>query len=451
MNYKNFYLSISLRLLILITLSVLAAYYIWVDTNIPYVVGISLITVLVAINTIRYFNKLNQWIAYFILGIENEDTTLKIPQKSGNNSIDEVYRGLGRLYDKYKEAKVENSTQEEYFKTVIDQSATGLFSINEEGRIININPAAEQLISLSYHQHINSLASINEALPPFILNDKLRNKSTIFENHHGQKLLFKVSRIITPEESITLIAVSDITKELDISEVDGWVKLARTLAHEIMNSITPITTLSQVILGYFKKGNQVISPSEMQEITIKNSIKGLEVIEDRSSGLLKFVENYRKFTKLPEPVIDIVDLSDLLDKVVLASSTFAGAKNVRIDKNYEENISIETDDDLLTQVLINLVKNAIEHLNEIKLDRQPIIKLRVTQNNDNIVLSVCNNGLPIPPEMREQIFIPFFTTKESGSGIGLSLSKQILLKLGGDINLSSDSSEFTCFNVTFKN
>ena len=109
MNYKNFYLSISLRLLILITLSVLAAYYIWVDTNIPYVVGISLITVLVAINTIRYFNKLNQWIAYFILGIENEDTTLKIPQKSGNNSIDEVYRGLGRLYDKYKEAKVENS------------------------------------------------------------------------------------------------------------------------------------------------------------------------------------------------------------------------------------------------------------------------------------------------------------------------------------------------------
>ena len=127
-------------------------------------------------------------------------------------------------------------------------------------RIININPAAEQLISLSYHQHINSLASINEALPPFILNDKLRNKSTIFENHHGQKLLFKVSRIITPEESITLIAVSDITKELDISEVDGWVKLARTLAHEIMNSITPITTLSQVILGYFKKGNQVISP-----------------------------------------------------------------------------------------------------------------------------------------------------------------------------------------------
>lgn len=407
---------------------------------------IFLLVIIAVVNLIKYFNNINRWISFFLLGIENEDTTLKTPPKSGNKAIDEVFKGMERLNEIFKQTKIQISTQEQYFRTVINQSATGLFAINEKGRIIDINPAAQKLTKLNEYHHINTLSKIDQALPKFILKPKQKSnqQSAIFENQYGQKLLFKLSEIKTKKELIKLVAVSDITKELDNGEVEAWIKLARTLSHEIMNNIAPITTLSQVLSGYFTKNKQAINIDELENKTIINTVKGLEVIEERSLGLMNFVENYRKFTKLPIPQFTEVNLSTLLENNLLAAATFPHFDSIKLEKYIPNVLLIITDEKLLSQVILNLLKNAYEALIQNKTEK-PLLKVKVVLVNGQINIEISNNGPQIHPEIKEQIFIPFFTTKEEGSGIGLSLSKQIMLKMDGDIILKSNEVKNTTF------
>ena len=424
------------------------SYLLFVNQNYALSLLPFLLLIIAIINIVMYFNKLNQWIAFFLLGIENQDTTLKTPSKSGNKAIDDIYVGINRLNELFKQTKIEISAQEQYFRSVINQSATGLFSINSSGRIININPAAIKLTGMQDHYHVNVLSAIDKALPEFLTHPigNQRNQSTIFENQYGQKLLFKLSEIISQEDKIRLVAVSDITKELDNGEVDAWIKLARTLSHEIMNNIAPITTLSQVISNYFIKGNSNIEINDLEPRTISNTIKGLKVIEERSVGLMSFVENYRKFTKLPAPKYAEVDLCQIIESSLMAASTYCGFDKIKLEKILPNNCVISTDEKLLSQVIINLLKNACEALH-LSNTENPELKIKLGNTENNVRLEISNNGPSIPAEIKEQIFIPFYTTKNEGSGVGLSLSKQIMLKMGGDVILSTSNENLTQFVV----
>lgn len=448
MKYKHFYLAIILRITIVILLSVAGA-YLFLEKQ-AYILCLLIFLLLIGsvFNIISYFNNLNQWIAYFLLGVENEDTSLKIPKKSGNKAIDEVYNGIDRLNKLFKQTKVDISIQEQYYHTVMDQSATGLFSINEKGRVININPAAIKLTNLQNFHHINALKAIDPVLPDFIMNPtpKTNQQSTIFENQYGQKLFFKLSEIKTSKETIKLVAVSDITKELDNGEVEAWIKLARTLSHEIMNNIAPITTLSQVILGYFLENKKAKEAKAIDSKTISNTIKGLTVIEERSLGLMNFVDSYRKFTKLPDPKLNPFNLSSLIENNLLAASTFPNFSEIKLDCSMAEDIMVTADEELLSQVITNLLKNAGEALILGKVEK-PKITIRTFQKENTTHLKISNNGPGIPPEIREQIFTPFFTTKDKGSGVGLSLSKQIMLKMNGDVVLNSLHEKETTFTI----
>lgn len=448
MSYKHFYVNILLRLTIIVFLSSTAAYLYFVQDAVLLSILLLLLLVLAFINILRYFNSLNQWIASFLHGIENDDTTLKTPAKTGNKAINEVYDGIDRLNALYKKTKIDINTQEQYFRSVIDQSATGLFSVNEKGRVVNVNPAATKITKLNNNFHVNALANLDENLPGFILDYSAisNTQSGVFENHEGKKLLFKISEIITLDESIKLVAVSDITKELDSREIDSWIKLARTLSHEIMNNIAPITTLSKVISGYFISNNQPISSINLNPNTIANTVRGLSVIEERSLGLISFVENYRKFTKLPEPCFNKVNLSVLLENCVVAASTYPKFETIKVEKLIPKEILFSTDEKLLSQVILNLLKNASEAL-ILENTKSPQISIKLLASGNTVTIEISNNGPAIPAEIKEQIFIPFFTTKENGSGIGLSLSKQIILQMGGDITLSSGKNEKTTFSI----
>ena len=448
MSYKYFYGAIILRIAIIILLSGVATYLYFETQEVILSLLFVILLIGAVINIIRYFNRLNHWIASFLLGIENDDTTLKTPSNTGNKAINEVYNGIERLNELFRKTKIDIGTQEQYFRSIIDQSATGLFSVNESGRVININPAATRLTKLNNYKHVNALLPISKELPAFIIESsgKSNRQSAIFENPDGQKLLFRISEIISLDENIKLVAVSDITKELDNREIDSWIKLARTLSHEIMNNIAPITTLSKVISGYFISNNQAISSEKLDSDTIANTVKGLRVIEERGLGLINFIENYRRFTKLPEPHFKKVNLSSLIDNNLMAASAYPGFDTIKIKKSVPENIMFSTDEKLLSQVILNLLKNALEAL-IIENTQSPFISIILKQTSNTVKIEISNNGPPIPPEIKEQIFIPFYTTKEKGSGIGLSLSKQIILQMGGDIILSSAKDEKTTFSI----
>ena len=445
MKYKHFYIAIAIRLVIII-LVVIAGTYLLLERQAYWTTALLGVLVLFAtIDLVRYFNKINEWISFFLLGIENEDNSLRIPAATGNKSIDDVFRGMNKLNELFKQVKIDNKTQEQHFKTVINQSATGLFSVNEKGRVMHINPAATKLVNLEAWHHINSLGRIDEALPNFIRQND--SSQTIFENQYGQKLLFRLSQLHTQKEEITLVAVSDITKELDNREVEAWVKLARTLSHEIMNNITPITTLSQVISGYFTNKNGTKRLSDLDAKTIDNAVKGLNVIEERSLGLMNFVNNYRKFTKLPEPQIEDTNVSDIVEKCLIAIRSYPLFDVITLEKSIPPDVHFPTDAQLLSQVITNLLKNAYEALIGDKENIDPRLKVKLTKEGYNIKIEIINNGAGIPPELREQIFVPFFTTKEDGTGIGLSLSKQILLQMNGDIILKPTANSLTRFIV----
>ena len=398
---------------------------------------------------IVYIRRINRLIASFLMGIENEDTTLKIPTRTGNQDIDAIFQGLERLNELFRQTQIDISVQEQVYLSIIRQSATGLFSVNQAGRIIHINPAAEKLTGIIEFHHLSSLERIHKAIPAFISDagPAQDQNSQIFDNGSGQKLLFKVTEIKTPGERIRLVAVSDITKELDMREVDAWIKLARTLSHEIMNNIAPITTLSQVTMGYFLKDDREVQAGTIDQEVIHNTLKGLRVIEERSSGLKTFVEHYRKFTRLPEPKFQDTDLVELLDKVRMVCSGLEGYESTKIIEDFPETCLVRTDKDLLSHVLINVIKNALESFPAPRNEAEHELRLRLIPGKPDIRLDISNNGEPIPAELREQIFIPFFTTRESGTGIGLSLSKQIMLKLGGDIILGPADSAYTSFSL----
>lgn len=448
MSYKHFYGALILRIVIIILLSAVATYLYFETQAVILSVLFTILLIGAVINIIRYFNRLNHWIASFLLGIENDDTTLKTPSHTGNKAINDVYTGIERLNELFRKTKIDIGTQEQYFRSIIDQSATGLFSVNENGRVININPAATTLTKLNNYHHVNALLAIDKELPAFITESSgnKNRQSAIFESPDGQKLLFRISKIISLDESIKLVAVSDITKELDNREIDSWIKLARTLSHEIMNNIAPITTLSKVISGYFISNGQTISSEKLDSATIANTVKGLSVIEERGLGLINFVENYRRFTKLPEPHFKKVNLSSLIDNNLLAASAYPGFSRINVKKSLPEDIVLSTDEKLLSQVILNLLKNALEVLISEKT-QNPYISIILLQTGNTVKIEITNNGPAIPPEIKEQIFIPFYTTKEHGSGIGLSLSKQIILQMGGDLILSSAKDERTTFSI----
>jgi len=449
MAFKHFYKGIFLRLFIVVVLSAITTFLCLRHFTVYMCVSSFAFLLIALINVVLYFNKINKWISFFLLGIKNEDTSLKIPAQTGNKAIDQVFEGMNHLNEMFKQTKIEISTQEQYFQSVINQSVTGLFSVNENGRVININPSASKFTALQKQHHINALSKIDKSLPQLIQDKRNTNGTAVFENKYGQKLLFKISRLNTLNEEIILVAVSDITKELDSREVDAWVKLARTLSHEIMNNITPITTLSQVVLEYYSINNKTILPENINEKIINNTIKALRVIEERSVALMNFVENYRKFTKLPEPKYQKEDLAKLIDNCIIAISSYPNFEKIKLEKHLLRDVYFNTDSKLLSQVIINLLKNAYEALDDSSFENS-IIKVKLNHEFDYVKISIANSGKTISPEIKEQIFVPFFTTKENGSGIGLSLSKQILLQMNGDIFLKNTIDNLTCFEVVLK-
>ncbi len=316
---------------------------------------------------------------------------------------------------------------------------TGIIVLDDIGNIYQTNNEALRLLGLSVFTHVKQLARIDEKLQTTIANILPGDKHQIsFVNERGTvNLSIRVSEMTLQEKHVRILAINDINSELDDKEIDSWIRLTRVLTHEIMNSVTPITSLSDTLL----------SIHEDADSEIRN---GLEVISTTGKSLISFVESYRKFTHIPTPEPSLFYVQKFAERMTNLARHHNNFPNITININIEPaDLIVYADEKLITQVVLNLLKNAMQAIGSGQPDG--LIELKAYCNPDeSVIIEVSNNGPTIPPEEAEHIFVPFFTTKEGGSGIGLSISRQIMRLSGGSIALKSNPAiNKTSFILTF--
>ncbi|NHF59913.1 histidine kinase [Flavobacteriaceae bacterium TP-CH-4] len=446
---RNIYLQLILRI-ILISLSALLLAFFYFKTKYVLSGFFLLILVLQTIFLIQYINQTNRKIAYFFDAIKNEDFTLRFPEKLSVKSLEELNHSLNMLNAMIQEIHLKKQAQEQYYQEIIKQAAIGILTINSKGHILFANRTIEKL--LNYHP-LNHIKQFNQIDPKLyaLFADIQPFEGKIFQlanERENSQLALKATAITVDGKSLLLVVVQDIHKELDEKETDSWVRLIRVLTHEIMNTITPITSISESILKYYKGKNGLVSVKEFNEEQISNTVKGLEVIKEQGGDLMQFVQSYRSFLSLPKPDKALVSAQRLLDKVLLLMNqeNVQGKVDFKVQVKPKD-LELFIDEKQITQNLVNLSKNALQSLGE---KENAMIKLSsgITRQGKKFI-EVWDNGPGIPPELIDEIFVPFFTTKTTGTGIGLSLSKQIMHLHGGSIKVHSAPSRGTSFVMTF--
>lgn len=444
MFFRNTFIRLITYVFLLIAFSAISTWIILSSASNLYSIIPILVVALFVYRIIKLYNTTPEKIAYFLNAVENEDSMLHFPEKTLHKANAEMNKSLNRVNKLIQEVKIRNREQEQYYSLMLEQVATGIVVVNENGNVMQANSAAKNLLNYQSFNHIEQLKRIDTNL--FNTFYRLKNGET----HQFLKLTYKnnithlslrATSFLSHGENLRIISVHDISNELDIKELESWQKLIRVLSHEIMNSITPITSLSETLLNYF------IPPEKpLDKKTVANTVKGLEVINERGTGLIRFVESYRKLTRLSKPVLKHVNLRNLIEHLLLLLENEADFQRIQFNVETETpDIGIKADEAQLSQVLINLIKNAMYAVKDIT---EPRISVRAHYSqNGRCEIQVIDNGPGIPPEIMEQIFIPFFTTKENGSGIGLSLSRQIMKNHGGSIEAVSSPGS-TVFTLT---
>jgi two-component system, NtrC family, nitrogen regulation sensor histidine kinase NtrY len=446
MAIRSFYINLIIRVLLMAFSALLTGWLFFDRQAFTGTIFFVLIFILQVIELIRFLNRSNRKIAFFFEAIRNEDFTLYFPEKTGNRSLRELNKSLNNVNERIKKIKFELQEQEQYFKTILEQVSLGVLTFNDKGTIFLANRASRNLLNYEHLTHIEQIQRIDQKVYSALKNAKPGDRKLVsfYNGKETIQLSLKSTLFKTTQDTLQLVTIQDIKNELEAKELESWVKLIRVMTHEIMNSVAPITSLSQTLLGYFKN----LNGKKPEKKTIANTMKGLEVINDRGNGLMGFVETYRKLTHLPQPDKKPIVLRELFDKII----TLVGHESTPADITFlwkvnPPELEILADKKQVSQLLINLMKNATEALRD-TLSGKITLEAKINENG-RPQLSVTDNGPGISPELMDKIFVPFYTTKESGTGIGLSLARQIMQLHGGSLKIVSAPGKNTSAILVF--
>ncbi|WP_293298185.1 ATP-binding protein [Allomuricauda sp.] len=449
MASRNFYIQMIIRVLFLTFTALVLAFS--VSKQWYFTLGISAVAlILLVFSLITFLNRTNRKIAYFFDAIKNEDFTLRFPEGVTIESFKELNKSLNRVNGLIQEVHVQLQVREQYYQEILKQASIGIMTYNDKGHILFANPTLEQLLDYTPLNHIKQLKQVDENLYRIFKNFKpFERKLFQLTNEREQtQLALKSTHLSLDGQSLLLVVVQDIHKELDEKETESWVRLIRVLTHEIMNTITPIASISDSIIKYYSKGGKITPMAELEESQIKNTLKGLEVIKEQGSDLMDFVQSYRSLLHVPEPNKSLVKGKDLLEKinVLMSARLLDGESEFKVFCKPED-LEFYIDEKQIGQVLINLVKNALQSVEY--ADNGKVHVMAGIDTNGSKYIEILDNGPGISPEMMDEIFVPFFTTKSEGTGIGLSLSKRVMQLHGGNIQVRSIPKKETVFRLTF--
>jgi two-component system, NtrC family, nitrogen regulation sensor histidine kinase NtrY len=452
MVLNRFFINVFVRVtLIVLTSVVLGIVLQHIDKGLYYTMsGIIFLIILQTWLLVNKVNKTNSDLEKFFSSVHNHDSSVRFPDKASDKSFSKLHDRMNNLNTIIQNVKIENERTSQFMQSVVAHVDIGLISFDTDGRIGIFNKAAKKYLRNKQPQSLSALKTMNDELFEIICTIKpgqeVLHKMKI--DNLLQSVIIKATELRFENNSIKIISLQDITNELDKKELDSWQRLIRVLTHEIMNSISPITSLTSVISGYFKKKDheEQIKPETIDHQIVAKTLSGLNTIEETGKGLLDFVDKYRSLTSLPKPNICKFRIYELLLKCKLLMESNI-PDNIEITASAEpEDICVAADYAQVEQILINLIKNSVEALSGKK---NGTIQLQAFSSDNSTIIQVTDDGNGIADDIIEDIFVPFYTTKKNGSGIGLSLSKQIMQNHNGSISVNSVTAKGAKFTLKF--
>lgn len=441
MTYKGLTFKLLISLILLSGSSAMALWLFQHQYYTPFALTLGILLFCV-LWIIRFNSRSARKLTFMFNSIANGDYSFKFTESGRSHHNTMTNQALNRIRDLLTKVRDETIEQEKYFQLILESVTTGIVIINDRGNVFQTNREAIRLLGIDPFTHIAQLSRLDEQFPALmreIATDESRQ--LMCNNDHGSVTLsVHASTIIRRGETLKILALTDIENELSDREIESWIRLIRVLTHEIMNSINPITSISDSLVERIGQDN---------EAQIRH---GLETISQTAKNLISFVESYRKFTRLPSPDPTLFYVREFMENLrALALATVpANGKPVELRISVEPgDLILYADRGLVSQVAVNLLKNAIEATAETE---QPQIEFTaIIDSREQVILTVTDNGPGIPQEVADHIFIPFFTTKTGGSGVGLSLSRQIMRLHGGTLKYRpSAAGTGSVFTMTFQ-
>lgn len=452
MIFNRFQLQIIVYLICICTSFTAALYLVITFTNIPCVF-IALLLAAIGLFLLKhlylFIAKTNEKLKRFIESIKYDDYVLKF---SSDDHLDKNFKGLNdsfnTILDAFRKERASKEEHLQYLKTILQQVNTGLIVVNDDGSIVLVNDSAKNIMNLRKITHISQFESIDKRLYK-ILSSFSTNTNYLLDFQDNTQLIIRSNSLKIKSKTVQIFTFQNIYSELQQKEIESWQNLIKILRHEIMNSITPISSLNSTLQIILEEDLELenfkyLLPSE----SVEDLKEGLSTIENRTNGLIRFIDSYKDYYNLPQPDFKPIVLNEMIYQTF--QLLYPEVSQAGIEFIYTipgQPISITGDLHLLEMVLINLVKNAIQGNETTTASR---IEILGGKDEKGIpIIAVIDNGNGIAPEAIDKIFMPFFTTKKIGSGIGLSLSKQIIQLHHGTLSVNSEEGKQTIFTIKF--
>lgn len=451
MIYRNFRFNAIIRI-VLITVSIFILFYTWQEFFItPVLIGVFIIIQLYAL--FKYIDKTNRDLASFLESIRFSEFTRSFQMEGMGSSFDELNKAFNDVIRDFQTVRSEKEEHFHYLQSIVQNIDVSIIAYQKDGTVEMINKAAKKLFQISGLKNVKQLYQISGELVEKLLSIAPGDSALIKVQQEDDLLQLAINstEFKIHNKTIVLATIKNIQSVLEEQETEAWQKLISVLTHEIMNSITPIASLSSTIDMMIKslKEQQEVDPNaNIDSETATEIQQGLQTIHKRSTGLLHFVNTYRNLTRIPKPNFRITTVKSIFDNIIpLMNEEFTQA-NISFHSEIDPlEMEFSVDIELLEQVIINLLKNAIHALDG--KEKAQITMKAFLNKRGRVTIQVVDNGVGILPEVLDKIFIPFFTTKPKGSGIGLSLSRQIMRLHGGSITAYSVPSYGATFTLTF--
>jgi len=451
MVFKSFRLNVIIRVILLI-ISVLLLVYLFFNTR--YTVSAVILGLLVfyqIFTLIMYVEQTNRKLTGFLQSIRHADFSTSFTEQGLGKSFEELNNSFNEVISEFKKYRSEREEHLNYLLTVIQHVSIGMIAYTADGKVDQYNKAVSDLFKIKHIKNITDLKKVKDDLPEQLLKMKAGSKMLIkvFVDDELLQLSINATQFKMRGEEFTLISLQNIHNELEEKEIESWQKLIRVLTHEIMNSITPISSLAGTVRGMLldETNEDEAKLNDLDDEDVESIQSALNTIEKRSQGLLNFVEIYRNLTRIPKPNFRYFKVRQIFENA--EQLLMPKIEQLNIDCSYKimpDELMITADPDLVDQVIINLMLNAID---AVKDNEKPVIRMVASEVNNKIKIEVRDNGYGIKPDIMDKIFMPFFTSKTHGSGIGLSLSRQIMHLHKGNISVRSKPDEGTIFTLTF--